>query len=1087
MISAHAGTGKTWRLAHRFIGLLAQGIGPDRICALTFSRKAAGEIFDAIVEHLCNAIEQEDRRLQSAEVIRREGIAPPPNTPNAYRQLLRRLLDHIHRLRIGTLDSFLLSVVRAFPFELGVPPNVRPMDSEGGEASSLRRSILTHLLDPTRAASAEERAETIAFLRLFQQAYLGQEKKAFESFLHERIEAHYHHYLDHPIPPWKWGLKDAIWPPNQRWWEPLSEGASEPPADLEDMCRAVFSAPRAAHDCAEIIRDGLTHSLSRPPPKKISSALFARLAQQAADAAPPTISYYQKTYLIPDRLWELIRRAIARIVAVEVERSVQRTQGLGGLLHRYDRLYEEATRTTGRLTFEDLARLLSEEGRQPGRQPNTANRLYVDYRLDGQLDHWLLDEFQDTSNAQWSALSNLIDEIVQSPERSFFYVGDIKQSIYGWRGGNYRLFHEVWEKYQHSGPRRIEHETLAQCHRSLPAIIQTINAVFDGLENWRPSVRPDSGPRPEAVTAFARAWSHHESARSDQGPGYAALLEYDPQKPPSEDDNDEGEQNSDPAAYEAIVEILRVADPVRRGWDAAVLVRRNEEGRECVNVLRRRLPEMPVVHEGVGGILDHPTTTLLMALVRYAAHPGDTLALRHLQMSPLAEGANPPDWTALPAALLAELQERGFAETLRRWGARLAPYLDAFGRQRLRELVAAAEQFDASGERDADAFETFLAGYQVRSAAASHAVRVMTVHQSKGLGFDMVIVPFAPRAQSFNSLRKGVLLLGHHWALIPPDKTTLQLTDGEPWRARGRAAADADYDQLCVLYVALTRAKRALYMLIPRAAKRPSAVRPADLLRERLASNIPPVHGPAHTQLLYAAGDPQWYEKGEARPRQNPTAAPEIARVEFELEIPRREPSKMRGEGRPWPAASLFSPKAGDWRAFGLAIHRLFERIEWIEEADLETILTEWRGEQPGSLRFKEDVERQFRACVTNPDIRRRLSRPAGSPRAEVWREAPFNLLLRLDGKPWILSGRFDRLVVERDDAGRAMRATIFDYKSLVVETKEEIQNAAVEYAPQMYDYVRAAARLLCLPPEAITACLIFTRPGRLVVVHPTS
>src|SRR5690606_12687583 len=71
------------------------------------------------------------------------------------------------------------------------------------------------------------------------------------------------------------------------------------------------------------------------------------------------------------------------------------------------------------------------------------------YRLDGRTDHWLIDEFQDTSRIQWKVLSAFIDEILQdsSGQRTFFCVGDVKQSIYGWRDGDARLFDEIRERY----------------------------------------------------------------------------------------------------------------------------------------------------------------------------------------------------------------------------------------------------------------------------------------------------------------------------------------------------------------------------------------------------------------------------------------------------------------------------------------------------------------------------------------------------------------------------------------------------------------------------------------------------------------
>lgn len=109
-----------------------------------------------------------------------------------------------------------------------------------------------------------------------------------------------------------------------------------------------------------------------------------------------------------------------------------------------------------------------------------------------------------------------------------------------------------------------------------------------------------------------------------------------------------------------------------------------------------------------------------------------------------------------------------------------------------------------------------------------------------------------------------------------------------------------------------------------------------------------------------------------------------------------------------------------------------------------------------------------------------RLARPAGG-RAEVWREAPFDLVLESDGRRYLMSGRFDRLVVERDDAGRPVRATIVDFKSNRVDSESGLREAAAGYAAQMAGYARAAARLLDLSVDRIEPLLLFTRMGRVM------
>ena len=142
-------------------------------------------------------------------------------------------------------------------------------------------------------------------------------------------------------------------------------------------------------------------------------------------------------------------------MGTELRAMLKRTQGICQILHQYEEFYDDMVRRRGKLTFTDAQYLLTaaneySSGSLLSRMPGQESRLYIDYRLDCKLDHWLLDEFQDTSDLQWEVLRNLADEILQdsSGQRSFFYVGDVKQAIYGWRGGNARLFGKILQQYE---------------------------------------------------------------------------------------------------------------------------------------------------------------------------------------------------------------------------------------------------------------------------------------------------------------------------------------------------------------------------------------------------------------------------------------------------------------------------------------------------------------------------------------------------------------------------------------------------------------------------------------------------------------
>ena len=137
-----------------------------------------------------------------------------------------------------------------------------------------------------------------------------------------------------------------------------------------------------------------------------------------------------------------------------------------------------------KLTFHDLEVLLAGSSDAPrpllAQGPSEESRLRIDYRLDAKFEHWLLDEFQDTSYMQWSIIENLVDEAVQdlSGERSLFQVGDIKQAIYAWRGGDTQLFGDIAKRYQGEDERALKMRDLSVSWRSGEDVIQPLNQIF---------------------------------------------------------------------------------------------------------------------------------------------------------------------------------------------------------------------------------------------------------------------------------------------------------------------------------------------------------------------------------------------------------------------------------------------------------------------------------------------------------------------------------------------------------------------------------------------------------------------------------
>ncbi len=1067
-ISASAGSGKTYQLAHRYIRLLALGVPPDRIAAFTFSRKAAGEIFDSIVKYLSEAAASSEAAQGTAAQIN------VPFTSADFLRLLRLLLDYLQRLQIGTLDSFTVGVVRAFPMELGIATEFDVLDTDGPVAAALRSEVLAYIFQPRLVDESAQRE----FLEAFKQATFGQEEKNLERLLAAFLKDHHDSFRILPKAE-AWGDDSVIWPDGATWLQPPKDmlAATTRLCDVVEQSDWPEKVRTRWRDFLDAVSTYTAHSEWAKP----LGYLFPRLAAEAdalLDGAV-TLRLERTDCAFKGKPAADLLAVFRHVMSTDLCAAIEKTRGLHRVLALFDSYYDERVRRRGRLTFSDCQYLLA--GNNPlnggallSRDDGGLKRLYIDYRLDAQLDHWLLDEFQDTSDLQWEVLANLADEILQDTtgQRSLFYVGDVKQAIYGWRGGNARLFGRILDRY---GP-VIERMDLATSYRSSAPVIETVNRTFEELPASLPAA---------AVTTWQGIWQTHTCSGNVPPVGYAAFVEPDCQggelKPKQED------RHAVVAAY------LNELRPLDAGCSVAVLVRSNEQGAATVNALRRLCPDMNIAHEGQARIRDNPVVETLLALVRFAFHPGDLFAWRLLQMGPLwkrieKEGGDP---STLSRRVLRAVHERGFHGLLKEWGAALekAHPLDAFGRKRLNDLLEAASAFDQMNVVDGHAFLDQVQEHQVREAASERAVRVMTIHQAKGLEFDVVFLPELAGSRALDRRPIERLHLAHDkltglpdWALVMPRG---DVADADTVLARERAERQVDgcFEELCVLYVAMTRTKRALYMIGSYAGKSASAMTAAGLLKERLSgvavnqvAGSPSRVGEVDILMLYEHGDPEWMRDVKKSAAPAAAAQPEEKPswpASREARLKRVAPSKHESTVRN--AASLFAADAGAGMKLGLLVHALFEQVGWMEETDVDAIVE--AAVQVGEAKWVDLAARVFHKALASAEVRAALARPVGD--VELWRERSFEVVL---GERWI-SGTFDRVVLVRDAQGRVSYATIQDYKTNRVEDETALRETVDHYRPQMQLYREVLGHILGLKPARIRAQLLFTNVGQVVEV----
>jgi len=1034
MIRASAGAGKTYALTQRFVGLLAAGAAPERIVALTFTRKAAGEFFDQILAKLAGAAVDSARARKLAQEIGVPGLGAAD-----FLRLLRTMVDAMPRLNLGTIDGFFARVVRSFPFELGLDGEFRIM--EDAPARRERRRVLRRMFTAAGRPDAAQRE----FIEAFKRATFGLEEKQLARLLDAFLSEHAETFLDAPQAG-QWGNPAAIWPDGCSWLD--AAGGREAAAQM-------FQTVLAAEELGEKQRARLEQFLAALPdwlpgaplPKPVEYLL------RNAFASWPNLEEItlerRKVSLSPEARTAL-RALVGAIAGAELDRRLEMTRGLFAVLQGYERNYHDAVRRAGRLTFADVLRLLLPgagapllTGGGPGRDPEMA-RLAIDWRLDTRFDHWLLDEFQDTSFAQWSVLRNLIDEVVQDPEqrRSFFYVGDVKQSIFGWRGGDPELFHEIFSHYNAVAPGTIAEGRLDASWRSGPAVIAMVNAVFGNAGVVDELVPSASAER------WNKEWREHTSARA--GLEGRAELRTAP---------------DEPGRFAETLRLLVEIDPLARGLEAVILVRTNDTASAMAEYLRREGGLAAVAESDRPVATDNPLTAALLALLRVAAHPADTMAREHLAMTPLAAlmaeaGLAEPD--ALAESVLGSIHAMGFAGTIELWLNRLVPVLagDPFSLGRGRTLAAAAADFDASGSRDVAEFLEFAENLAKRESDTAGAIRVMTVHKAKGLGFDLVILPDL-EGQTLADRRRGLAVSkaedrSIEWVLKMPDRI---FVERDPVLAAQLAAeqASAAYENLCVLYVAMTRAKRAMYVITEPVPANSTSRNFPMLLQKALGAG-------------WSQGPERWFASLSAEPAPpapTPEAEPALpALVRRRVRHPAVAPSAA--EAGVLAGAQLFDLERGSAAEFGHEVHELFSLVEWNEPGTWERLARTWKDCGAAAD--------EVLACLRAPDLEELWAR---QPRVELWRERAFEVLI---GESWV-TGIFDRVTIERDPAGRATAARVFDFKTDRVETRQEVAAAVARHAAQMNLYRRVVALLAGLGEGQVVCELVFTRRRKREVV----
>lgn len=801
VLEASAGTGKTHVLVGRYLNLLRHGVDPANILAITFTRKAAAEMRGRILAELRERAESSDRD----------------------RDLWREIRDRSGDIAISTIDAFCLSLLHEFPLEANLDPGFEVADQT--QVLRLMEEALDRALDIGRGLCRTDDYVRLLFAELREPRI----REGLSEMIHRRLVVE----------------------------EALERALEVGPRDL--------TAERACEDAFQRLRDilsgltgGIEGFIANGPLRNRRFELFtADLRMLASGVAPPTglarailerlerhflneqgaprkkFNYYSAKECTSPAGWKTHLGDIQSTAPDVAEALKGFRRDLNAVLSRGVRRvyrialteYQQTLDAHGVLDFsEALARALALLAQM---EEFARSR----YRLEGRYHHVLLDEFQDTSRAQWLLVALLIrawgegsgvgEHAMLMP--SIFIVGDRKQSIYGFRDADVSVMDDAVTFVDDLRVDRDSRRAISKSFRATPQLLAFANDLFRDI---------DRNP------------SRRDAFRFDEQDHFPVP---DPVAPDADGLGIVAAPTVSACADGVAAEIRRLID--EHGVaprDIAILFRTKDGHQEFEKALERR-QVASYVYKGLG-FFEADEIKDVLALLRYLAAPESNLRAaaflrsRFVRLSDPALQALAPNLAAALSARMPPgldtlaLEDRRVLELAREGVARWLGVVDRLPPAEVLEIVLdeSAYLYETGGRRTRQARENLKKiramirrvqnrGYTTIARLAEHlellttgddsnaaidagdAVSLMTIHVAKGLEFPVLFVV---------NLSKGT------GGRRSPLRVVSDSERGQAWLSVSDFQSEADVDAKekdreetkRVLYVALTRARDRLYL-----------------------------------------------------------------------------------------------------------------------------------------------------------------------------------------------------------------------------------------------------------------------------------
>ncbi|WP_121292606.1 RecB-like helicase [Helicobacter pylori] len=722
-LKASAGSGKTFALSVRFLALLFKGANPSEILTLTFTKKATAEMKERILDYLKilqkENLENEKEKEKSQNILKEleeKYRLDPSLAQNSAQKIYQRFLNA--EIRISTIDAFFQSILRKFCWFVGLSANFEVNEDTKAHQQQLNASFLSALDN-----------KQLEELSVFIAQCLSYDGYTSDSVL-ERLR-----FLKNKL---------YLFDPNKK--EPAfdEEGFLEKLRSLNQQIQNIETASNEAKKAIKCddFRGFLNSSLTWLE-KKSEYRYFKKFKDEI-----PTL----------ESECEEIENDLKRYYEA-------RESALFKKFPKFIQLYDKATSKIQALDFDAIKDKV--HALLNGYEEMPAEFFY--FRLDSRIVHILIDEFQDTSLNDYKILAPFIDEIKAGIgqakwHRSVFFVGDVKQSIYGFRGSFSSLFESVSKDFYH--------DNLEFNHRSSPLIINYVNTIFKKAYQNSP-------------TAYLEQKYPKASSNKHARDGYVKVSLV----------ADERELLLEQILQGAKNLLEHRIDPK----DITLLCATNDDALEIKDYLQKNLSAIRPSTESSAKLSQFVESKIIKNALEYALAEEPYKPFYKHSVLKLA-GYLHDDAIALAAFNPKKESVAGFVWKVMEWF----------------ELYTECAQIClelAVGCEDANEFLEKLEAKEIASFKAEGA-QIMTIHKSKGMQFPYVIVcerlgkPKTNNSNQFLEEYSGTELTRLYYRM-----KNREVVDKDYARALDKEEAAKDHEETNVYYVAFTRAELGLIVV----------------------------------------------------------------------------------------------------------------------------------------------------------------------------------------------------------------------------------------------------------------------------------